>query len=130
MSKEKKLSLFFKLEAFFKCPFTFNSEAQKADSRPVWVEGLVGCWTSQRVVRADLPGGAGSTWTWQPVFRRLREPEAGGATVQNQLVCGSTKRCAHLCSPVLGVILSRAHSLAPAEVGAAVEEVSWVFSCF
>lgn len=97
MSKEKKLSLFFKLEVFFKCPFIFKNEAQKADSRPVWVEGLVEWWASQRVVRADLPGGAGGTWTWQPVFWRLQEPEAGGATVQNQLVCGSMKRCAHLC---------------------------------
>lgn len=98
MSKEKKWCLFFKLEAFFKCLFTFKSEAQKAELRPVWVEGLVEWWASQRVVRADLPGGAGGTWTWQPVFWRLQEPEAGGASVQNQLVCGTSSS---VCSPVL-----------------------------
>lgn len=73
--------MFFKVEAF-RCPFTFKSEAQKADMIPVWVEGLVEWWASQRALRSDLQGGAGAVYTWQPVSWEFQVQGAGGgATV-------------------------------------------------
>lgn len=54
--EEGSCLLFFKLEAFFKCPFTFKRLAQKVDLMPVWAEGLVEWWTSQGVVRSYQMG--------------------------------------------------------------------------
>ena len=57
LSEEERLSQFFRLKGFLKCPLTLNRGPQKADPMPVWVGGLGGWWTSQRAVRADFLWG-------------------------------------------------------------------------
>lgn len=99
LSEEERLSPFFRLKGFLKCPFTLISGPPKTDPVPVWVAGLGGWWTSQKVVRADfLWGRVGAISARQPAFWELPEHRAGGSPVQDQVVCvvpAGTR--AHLC---------------------------------
>lgn len=76
----------------------------------MWVAGLVEWWNSRREVRFDLlQSRVGGVWAWESPEQGLEAP-----LHRTRL---SVVPLTPVLTPVLGVVVSRARSLASAEAG-------------